>query len=96
MLAALRRYPSCQILSESASGLDRMMHVTDQSYSPLLPNATVVPGHIHLVVEPHGEDFSSQTEAHNNLHDDPMESAGLENMELRRTCCGVGCPNLVL
>jgi hypothetical protein len=95
MLALLRRYPSCQILSESASGLGRMMHVTDQSYTPLPPNATAVPAHIHLVVEPHGENFSSQTETHNNLHDDPMESVDLETMGLRRTCCGVGRPNLV-
>jgi hypothetical protein len=51
--------------------------------------ATAVPGHLHLVVEPHGENFSPETKAPlQSPRRDPVESAGLETMELRRSSSG--------
>lgn len=94
MLALLRSHPSCQI---SARKCCRPWSA-DARHQPIIqPLASQrYSGHIHLVVEPYGENFSSQTKLHNNLHNDPMESAGLETMELRRTSCGDGRPNLIL
>jgi hypothetical protein len=95
MLALPRWYPNHQNQSERATGSCRLVCLASQSCLYGACAATAIPGYPHFILEPHGENFSSQTQLHRSLHD----ASPWRELDSRLWSCGeaaVGPANSIL